>query len=355
MRRAVALLLLLASCGGEDDASDGTSPGGVADAAPIADSAPAGPDASLDPMSLAETGLYSDLASETLAPGVIQYEVNYELWADGAAKRRFVFLPPGATIDTTDMNFWRLPQGTKLWKEFTRDGVRVETRLIWKQGPTDEDWFVMSYAWNEAGTQAPAAEFGVVNALGTEQNIPRATDCQTCHKRQPGFALGFGALQLDHDRGEMNLPALIQQGRLSDPPASSTAPVFPLPGDPVDQAALGYLHGNCGVCHNPYSDVQDLTTLVWHLDVASLATVGETTIFTNAVGVPPQIMLFVNPPLTSVIEPGSPEGSAAFFRMSQRDPLQDSQVPMPPLATEKVDEDGGVAALRAWIESLAPQ
>lgn len=306
-------------------------------------------------MTLAETGLYSDPASETLVPGVVQYEVNYELWADGATKRRFVFLPPGATIDTSDMNFWHLPQGTKLWKEFTRDGVRVETRLIWKQGPTDEDWFVMSYEWNAEGTEATAAEFGVENALGTLQDIPRATDCPTCHKRQPGFALGFSALQLDHDRGDMNLPALIQQGRLSAPPAGSTAPVFPLPGDPVDQAALGYLHGNCGVCHNQYSDVQDTTTLIWHLDVESLATVGDTTIFTHAVGVAPQVFLNQAPELTAVIQPGSRENSAAFYRMSRRDPLEDSKVPMPPLATEKVDEDGGLAALGAWIDSLAPK
>ena len=34
--------------------------------------------------------------------------------------------------------------------------------------------------------------------------------------------------------------------------------------------------------------------------------------------------------------------------MSQRDPLEDSLIPMPPLATEEVDFEGGLAAVSAW-------
>jgi hypothetical protein len=346
---------VLAACGGDEGADGPDGGGGPPDAAPVADAPPPLPDASLDPMTLAETGLYADPATETLAPGVFEYEVNYDLWADGATKRRFVYLPAGETIDTTDMDFWRLPEGTRLWKEFARDGVRVETRLLWKQGPTEDDWYSMSFAWNQAGTEAMAAPIGVRNALGTEQDIPSATDCKTCHDRQPGFALGFGALQLDHADGDMNLAALIQQGRLSNPPAGTTAPIFPLPGEPVEQAALGYLHGNCGPCHNPNSDIfQDKRTLiVWHLDVDSLDTVQSTTIHQSTVDVPPRIPLFETPvEITAVIEPGNREASSAFYRMNLRDPNEDSLVPMPPLSTEVPDIEGGVAAVGAWIDLL---
>ncbi len=346
---------MLAACGGDDgtDSPDAGGGGGPADAAAVADAAPPLPDASLDPMTLAETGLYADPASETLAPGVLEYEVNFDLWADGASKRRFVYLPAGETIDTSDMDFWHLPEGTRLWKEFTRDGKRIETRLLWKQGPTEDDWYVMSYAWNDAGTDAEAAPVGVEDALGTEQDVPSATDCQTCHKRQPGFALGFGALQLDHADSQVTLAVLAAQGTLSNPPAGSSAPIFPLPGGQVEQAALGYLHGNCGPCHNETSDVQDRTDLVWHLDSDSLDTVEQTTIFINAVGVKPQIPLFGTPtPITSIIEPGNREASSAYHRMNLRDPAEDSVVPMPPLSTELPDVDGGVAALGAWIDLL---
>jgi hypothetical protein len=357
MRRAVAVLFVLTiSCGGDDgsDSPDGGG-GGPADAAPVADAAPLLPDASLDPMTLAETGLYSDPTAETLAPGVFEYEVNYDLWADGATKRRFVYLPAGAAIDTSDMDFWHLPEGTRLWKEFTRDGVRIETRLLWKQGPTEDDWYSMSFAWNEAGTEAVAASIGVEDALGTEQDIPSATDCKTCHDRQPGFALGFGALQLDHADGDMNLAALVEQGRLSNPPAGSAAPIFPLPGGPVEQAALGYLHGNCGPCHNPNSDIflDKRTLIVWHLDVDSLDTVQDTTIHQSTVDVPPRIPLFGTPvEITAVIEPGNRDASSAFHRMNLRDPAEDSVVPMPPLSTEVPDLEGGVAAVGAWIDLL---
>jgi hypothetical protein len=355
--RAVAVLLVLAACGGEITSSgnDGGGGGGGADA-DVADAAPAPPlpDASLMPMTLAETGLYSDAESETLSPGVYEYEVNYELWSDGATKRRFVYLPADADIDTSDMNFWKLPEGTRLWKEFTRDGVRIETRLLWKQGPTEEDWYAMSFEWDQGGTDAVAAPAGVDDALGTDQDIPSSTDCQTCHDRQPGFALGFGALQLDHDRGDMNLAALMAQGRLSAPPQASGTPAFPLPGGQVEQAAMGYLHGNCGPCHNPNSDVfTDRTQIEWHLDVASLATIQDTTIYRTAVGVKPQINVIVDPPLSFVIAPGDRTSSAAYYRMNQRDPTEDSKIPMPPLATELSDQKGGVAAVGAWIDSLA--
>ena len=350
MRRVVFVLSVLAACGGTEAAVDGGPP----DAAPLPDATPfpdaALVDASFEPMTLLDTGLYADLATEALAAGVVEYSVNYPLWADGASKRRFVFLPPGATINTANMDQWSLPQGTRLWKEFSVNGVKIETRLLWKQGPTDEDWYTISFAWDESGTDAIAAPLGVKNALGTDHDIPRETDCKTCHDRLPSFALGFGALQLDHEDGPISLVGLADAGRLSAPPAGIVAPVFPLPGDDTARAALGYLHGNCGPCHNPASDVQIRTPLEWHLETASLDTVEDTTIFRTAVGVPPAIP--TPPKYTAVIEPGQPEASVAVFRMSQRDPLQDSLVPMPPLATEEQDLDG-IEAVTAWAASLS--
>src|SRR5258708_36970388 len=45
----------------------------------------------------------------------------------------------------------------------------------------------------------------------------------------------------------MRLADFTAPGLLTDPPASE----FVTPGDPVTAGALGYLHANCGHCHNP--------------------------------------------------------------------------------------------------------
>src|SRR5262245_14990157 len=94
------------------------------------------------PARLSETGLFADITREIWAPGVMAYAPRFQLWSDGADKRRWLWLPPDTRIDTSNMDSWAFPVGTKFWKEFTRDGVRVETRLIEKLGPGD-DWVTL--------------------------------------------------------------------------------------------------------------------------------------------------------------------------------------------------------------------
>src|SRR5882672_4468441 len=100
---------------------------------------------SQEPAKLSATGLFADLPSESLVEGVVAYRPQFELWSDGASKRRWIYLPPGTRIDSSDMDAWQFPEGTKFWKEFTRDGVRVETRLLHKVGPQAGDWVGVSY------------------------------------------------------------------------------------------------------------------------------------------------------------------------------------------------------------------
>src|SRR4051794_17627830 len=87
------------------------------------------------PAKLSETGLYSDAGTKTLADGVRPYHPQFELWSDGAEKARFVRLPDGVNIDTSDMDDWQFPAGTRLWKEFRFGGRLVETRILEKFGP----------------------------------------------------------------------------------------------------------------------------------------------------------------------------------------------------------------------------
>jgi hypothetical protein len=334
MRRTLLALLILAAC---DEHGGGAPPDSFPDAAPELPDAGGG-----DPETLADTGLYGE--GDVLAPGVVEYTVSWQLWADGAEKRRFVRLPEGAIIDSSDMDYWSLPVGTKIWKEFSQDGTRIETRFIWKRGPELADWYAIAFGWNAEGTEAVALPDGQRNALGTTHDVPRANDCRRCHERQPDFVLGFSALQLDHEEGDMNLGALVAAGALSNTPAGP-APYFPLPGDPAARAALGYLHGNCGGCHHAGSAVQEQTPLELRLTVSALGSVEETPAYLTAVGQPEAKPLGGD--VTAIIAPHDRAGSAIWVRMG----IRGNMTGMPPLATEEVDEDGR-EAVGLWIDEL---
>lgn len=49
---------------------------------------------------LFDTGLCLDRACTQIASDAIEYQPRFELWANGAAKRRWIQLPAGAKIDT---------------------------------------------------------------------------------------------------------------------------------------------------------------------------------------------------------------------------------------------------------------
>ncbi len=349
----VGALALVSSCGSDDpkgsDAEAIVADATIVDAA-VPDADPpdaASPDASIFPITLEETGLYSDLANDVLAPGVLEYTPAWPLWSDGAVKRRWILLPEGATIDSTDMDFWVLPEGTKLWKEFaTPEGLRIETRFLWKMGPNASDWYYMAFAWDMDATQALAVPDGVVDALGTAFDIPRERDCRTCHERQPDFALGFSAVQLAHQGSGVNLDTLIADSLLTTPPVG-TSPYFPVPGTGDEQAVIGYLHGNCGGCHHPTSDVQDTTDLNLRLEVASMGTPEETAAYSTIVGVEPLINVLGT---TALVEPQNRDASAVYVRAAARG----NNLMMPPKGSEFVDQDF-LDVLEAWINSLPVQ
>jgi hypothetical protein len=243
------------------------------------------------PTLLSQTGLFADIAKDSqngLAPGVYAFEPTYKLWSDSAAKRRWVYMPPGGKIDTSIMEYWTYPVGFKLWKEFTRDGVRIETRLIMKKGQGMADWYMVAFKWNADGKDAVAVPLGEKNAMGTQHDIPTKENCTTCHgpNAMADTALGFSALQLSHDvtaANELNLQKVKAMGWLTNPPATDK---FVLPGNAAESAALGYLHANCGNCHNDYGKVYQTSAdldLWAHLDAERLSAVGKSAAYLSMV------------------------------------------------------------------------
>jgi hypothetical protein len=323
-----------------DAASPDLVPAALPDAGP---DRPDGPAAYPRPSyaRLAETGLFADPATRTVVAGVADFQPNHVLWSDAAAKRRWVRLPPGAQIDTTEMERWQLPIGTKFWKEFSRDGVLLETRLIERYGPGRDDYWMGAFVWNAAQTEAVFAENGQADINGTTHDAPAQKHCWSCHLGEPGRGLGFSALQLAGPGPGLRLEALAAADRLTNPPARTD---FRAPGDPPVAAALGYLHANCGHCHNPNGTSWPDTNLDLRL-LTTDTTPEATGAYRTAVS--QKLQSFRHPQLTQRVAPGDPAMSALVFRMNARM----EKVSMPPLATEVVDM-AGLEIVRRWIEAL---
>jgi hypothetical protein len=295
------------------------------------------------PALLSATGLYRDLTTRALAAGVLPFAPQFPLWSDGAEKRRWVHLPGCAKIDTSDMDRWQVPVGTKIWKEFSFGGARVETRYLHRWGPDRSDYVFQAYQWDLGGTDAtPVPRDGVKDANGTLHDIPGEWECVVCHGHAPERVLGLSAIQLSHAGPGLTLSSLGAAGRLTVPSAD-----LHVPGDATARAALGYLHGNCAHCHN-LSVEGETFTRPFSLELLTTATtVAQTDAVVTAVGVAPE--KFVHPGISARIAPGAPAKSAVVYRMSARG----SADAMPALGSELVDP-AGLAAITAWIGALAP-
>jgi hypothetical protein len=286
------------------------------------------------PQRLSETGLYVEGGVDTVAPDVHPYRPRFELWSDGARKQRFVRLPEGARIDSSDMDSWQFPVGTQLWKEFTRDGTRVETRLIERRA---NGWVGLAYVWQADGADARAVPYGAIDALGSPHDVPASNECNACHGGRESFVLGFSALQLaEPDSAELNLQQLVVADLLSDAPSEP----LEVPGNETEQAALGYLHANCSHCHNasrpdnPGARCFDPKgDLDFFLRATSGQTVAETSTYRTGEG--------------PAFDKGTPGKSPMLELMKRRGRLQQ----MPPLATKVVDQ-AAVSLLERWIGGM---
>ncbi|HKU44187.1 MAG TPA: hypothetical protein VJR89_38770 [Polyangiales bacterium] len=325
-------------------------------------------------------------ANDCIGKVVMRYTPRFELWSDHADKERFIYLPkleatPSSKshIDVADPNRWVFPEGTRLYKTFSRfvDGKlrRIETRVISKQRNDKNvlEWKMQAYRWNTAQTAAELVgddgafvttdghetvdENGkLVAAPATYQHwIPSQADCADCHLHRadkPEPILGFDAIQLA-DSGM--LKKLIDEGRLYNSRATSSTPEKPngitftaddaklLPNDSVAREALGYLHGNCGHCHGGPNPQNGLS--LW-------SEIGlKDPLLSNAYRTGKCKKAYP----TFAIDPHNAKESAIYKRMNTRAPHADPptlQWPqMPPIATFDRHEDG-LASIEAWINAL---
>lgn len=168
------------------------------------------PGASTPAEKLSELGIFEgDPAKQIPRAGFVAYDVNAALYADGARKRRFVYVPAGSRIET-GADRWSLPVGSYLVKTFSfpRDlrnvavGERlIETRFLVR---TERGFTASTYVWNEAQTDAQASRGDLdvpvswLDERGVRRqqvfHVPSASQCAACHADR---ALGFRSRQLD--------------------------------------------------------------------------------------------------------------------------------------------------------------
>lgn len=317
------------------------------------------------PEKLRDTGLFARGAATGLVPtinaNVLSFTPQYPLWSDGAAKRRWLYLPPGTQIDAADHDAWQFPPGTKLWKEFSHDAA-VETRYIERRA--DGTWQYATYVWNEDGREAVLAPPRGIRALPVKgapngrYEVPAQADCGACHEGAAVPVLGIGALQLSPDRdpnaahgvrpkpGDVDLRTLVERGLVKNlPPALLTRAPRIAAASSVERAALGYLHGNCGHCHNDNGSPAPIGLILAQTVMDSEASTNR--VLRSSIDASSRFRPQGLQGDAHIIKPARADESVLSIRMRSRL----AAVQMPPLGTSSVDSEG-LALIGNWISQL---
>ena len=293
------------------------------------------------PQRLSDSGCF-DVQGKTHMPGVNEYSVNSALWSDGADKNRAFAIPNGTTISVEPDGDFSFPVGSVLIKHFLHEQRYIETRLLMH---FDNGWSGYTYRWRDDQSDADYIEEGAgVNINGFSYQIPPQSLCLVCHSAASYVGLGLEIPQLnfhyEFQNGAMSnyLDALTEQGYLSQPISGRQHDrLFALHDDSatLEQRARSYLHSNCSGCHrddgsSPIMDLRFQTALS-DMNVCNVSPSGSHFSIDNA----------------QRLSPGNADASVLIERMKALDERR-----MPPIATDRVDEDA-VAIISAWVNQIS--
>ena len=336
------------------------------------------------PMTLSATGLFSDVKTHAVAPGVYPFTPIARQWQDHATAEHFLALPGTGTV--TDHGRPKALGGNIDWLpfryHFPADGVlvktislemvrgepastkRLETQVLHFDGLF---WEGYTYAWRDDGTDAD-----LVPKDGAEKTLT-VTDpvyggkherqwafhsrvqCGSCHTPWAQVSLAFNPLQLNRpSAGGNQLNDQIALGLLTragakddDPPRGpfkpgelSSSKRLTDPHDPaknLDDRARSYLHVNCGHCHRGGGG--GAAAFEVHVEANLKGDRGVLDI------VPGRGTFDL--PDAKLVAPGDPHRSTVFYRAAKFGSGR-----MPQLGTDLVDEQG-VQLLKEWIAGMA--
>lgn len=294
---------------------------------------------------LSQTGCFAANDPTVPAEGLIPYELQSALWSDGAAKRRWMALPDGMTIDLAPDGDFLFPPGTVLVKEFSIDDEPIETRLLMRDD--DGVWGGYSYEWiGDDAYLLPAAKQKVL-PNGQTWHFPARGECVRCHTGVANFALGPELGQLNGDKVYLETDRISNQlatmehiglltNGLPDPPErlQSLAGIDDT-HQAVSRRARSYLHSNCSGCHRGSGPTQSNMDLRFSSSRTGM----------NVCNMDPS---FGDLGITGakLLTPGDPTLSILANRPARTNPLER----MPPLATFIVHTDA-IDVLSSWVAS----
>ncbi|MCW1925141.1 Ig-like domain-containing protein [Luteolibacter arcticus] len=324
------------------------------------------------PALLSQTGVFSNLATLTTAPGVVPYNVANPLWSDAAAKKRWIILPNNGVHDSaaekivfSEEGNWTFPAGTVFVKHFEvaldeanpASVKRLETRfLICTEGGGK---YGVTYKWNAAGTDAELLTSGLAESYdvtlaggGVETrnwDYPSRADCLLCHNDAAGQALGVRTHALNKNfhyaatGREANQLATFNALGMFDVTLTAAqiedfieARALDDESAPIEHRVRSYLDSNCSHCHQPGATVS-------HFDAR--------------LGTPLKVQGLINGviqghfnlgPDGRYMKPGDTDLSAVHVRLAN----VGNGAAMPPLAKNVVDQEA-VDLLQEYLESLS--
>jgi uncharacterized repeat protein (TIGR03806 family) len=292
------------------------------------------------PTLLSDTGCV-DMARLGPTEGEVPYDVNMELWSEGADKRRWFSLPADGNIQWLADGQWVFPAGSVIVKTFLLGERPIETRLLvnHRQG----GWSGYSYAWDADGKEARLQEGGArdVSYGDVTWTFPSRAQCKACHNPAANHVLGLEAPQLNRDFVYPNgtkvnqLDALRAVGLFDAAPTApaSTLPRLPSRGEPDSDAwSRAYLHANCSICHRANGPTQQ--TFDVRFDAASTGLCNAPTAGTFGLLAP------------KIVMPGEPSRSVLLTRMGTKVPGA-----MPPLARHAID-GYALGRVTRWVADM---
>ncbi|MBY0232443.1 MAG: PQQ-dependent sugar dehydrogenase [Gemmataceae bacterium] len=320
------------------------------------------------PRKLSETGLFASTKGHVPAAGLLPYEVNSQLWSDGAAKERFLAIPGEGKIQFDAIEYpqpspgaprgWKFPDGTVAVKTFSvetdKGKRRLETRLLHFQQLEgseevgDQYWRGYTYAWNDEQTDAELLDSKGLDKVYTDKagkkrtwHFPSRAECVLCHTMPAKYVLGLNTHQLNRDRAGENQLAAWETLGLFTKPLPTTPDKLPRMASPDDPKAdtvakaRSYLHANCAHCHMKWGGGNAAFQLMYTLAPADMGVIGVK---------PAHGDLGVKGGL--LVKPGHPELSLVHHRMAKLGLGR-----MPHVASNVVDE-AGVKLVEEWIKGL---
>jgi len=301
------------------------------------------------PTKLSETGLFTDTATLTPAPGLLPFTPIVALWSDGAEKTRWLALPKGGKIGFDESGEWSFPVGTVTVKHFelpvdTETKVRLETRVMVHEAA---GWAGYSYRWNRAQTEAELVttrQTDTIEVVRAGQRVsqrwtfPAGSDCLGCHTAGYGRVLGLRTRQLNGP-GDRNTIAIWRDAGLFDHDIGDLArlPAHPRLEDEtrdVETRVRAYLDVNCALCHHPGGPTPSGLDLRVETPMA----------MAGLWGLRPQQPMGL--PDEQLVHPRAHASSSLWGRMTAAERGR-----MPPVFSSVVDE-AAAALVARWIDTL---